>query len=97
VSNLPGVASPKQGGGKGRVTPSQKDLARSGRYTAPIPREKRHSPGWFPYAIIGLLVAGLVVIIGNYAGAMPGGVHDWYLIGGIVAIIGGLILATYYH
>jgi hypothetical protein len=89
------VANPKSG--SGRVTPSQKQATQSGRYTAPIPRERRHSPGWFPYAIIGLLVAGLVVIIGNYAGAMPGGTHDWYLIGGIGAIIIGLILATYYR
>jgi hypothetical protein len=94
-----GVPSSKSGSSGGRVTPSQKQVAqsRSGRYTPPIPRESRHSPGWFPFVIIGLLVVGLIVIIGNYAGAMPGGTHDWYLIGGIAAIIVGLVLATYYH
>ncbi|MHB8245286.1 MAG: cell division protein CrgA [Acidimicrobiales bacterium] len=90
------MASSKSGS-RGRVTPSQKEVVRSGRYTAPIPREKRHSPPWFPYAIIGLLVIGLIVIIGNYTGVLPGGVQDWYLVGGILSIIAGLILATYYH
>jgi hypothetical protein len=47
--------------------------------------------------IIGLLVAGLVLIIGNYAGIMPGGTDYWYLVGGIVAMVVGLILATTYH
>ena len=54
----------------GRVTPSKKQVVASGRYTAPIPRDKRHSPPWFPFVIIGLLVVGLVVIIANYAGAL---------------------------
>lgn len=80
----------------GRVTPSQRQVA-SGRYTAPIPRDRRHSPGWFPYVIIGLFIVGLVLIIANYAGALPGGVRDWYLIGGIGAIVVGLIMATYYR
>ncbi|HET9091409.1 MAG TPA: cell division protein CrgA [Acidimicrobiales bacterium] len=81
----------------GRATPSKKQAATSGRYTAPIPRDKRHSPAWYPFVIIGLLVVGLVVIIANYAGALPGGTHDWYLIGGIAGIVAGLILATYYR
>ncbi|MHB1986510.1 MAG: cell division protein CrgA [Acidimicrobiales bacterium] len=91
------MASAKPGS-RGRVTPSQKQIARQGgRYTPPIPREKRHSPSWFPFVLVGLLVLGLAVIIGNYANVLPGGTHDWYLIGGIAAIVAGLIMATYYH
>src|SRR5579875_4095708 len=94
--NPAGVPSSKPGS-TGRVTPSQKQTgastrSASGRYTPPIPRTQRQSPRWFPFVIIGLLVVGLVVIIGNYAGAMPGGTHDGYLIGGIAAIVVGLIL-----
>ena len=94
-----GVAPAKQTS-RGRVTPSRKQhqaAQRSGRYTAPIPREQRHSPPWFPYAIVGFLVIGLFLIIGNYIGIMPGGTSNWYLIGGIGGIIAGLIMATYYR
>ncbi|MGH9297145.1 MAG: cell division protein CrgA [Acidimicrobiales bacterium] len=83
----------------GRVTPSQKQRQQqgSGRYTAPVPKEVRQSPPWFPYVLIGLLVLGLLLIVGNYAGVLPGGTHNWYLLSGIGAIVVGLIMATTYH
>ncbi len=89
------MPSGKQRGG-GRVTQSPKKKA-AGRYTAPIPKKVRQSPPWYPYVLIGLLVVGLIVIIGNYAAFMPGGTHTYYLVIGIAAIVAGLVMATTYH
>ena len=47
--------------------------------------------------IIGLFVLGVLVVILNYAGALPGGVNNLWLIAAIAAIFVGLILATRYH
>lgn len=79
------------------MTPAQPKGAQSGRYTAPIPRERRHSPPWYPYVIVTLLVLGVITIIMNYAGILPAAPSSWYLIGGIAGIVAGLLLATYYH
>lgn len=57
----------------------------------------RRSPGWYPYVILFLIVAGILVIIGDYAGFMPSSPSTWYLVGGILGIIVGLGLATNYH
>ncbi|MGO9196578.1 MAG: cell division protein CrgA [Acidimicrobiales bacterium] len=93
------MARAKAGSGSGgRVTPSQRQVAQqSGRYTPPIPKAQRQSPRWFPYVIVGLMVLGLLTIIGNYVHILPGGTQNWYLLAGIAGIIGGLIMATYYH
>ncbi len=47
--------------------------------------------------IIGLFVLGVLVVILNYAGALPGGVNNLWLVAAIAAIFAGLILATRYH
>jgi hypothetical protein len=44
-----------------------------------------------------LLVIGLLVIVGNYVGIMPGGTSNWYLIGGLLAIVVGAMMATQYR
>jgi hypothetical protein len=85
-----GRATPK-GGVPGRQPVS------SGRYTPPIPRQVRHSPRWFPFVLLGFLVLGLLMIVLNYVNVLPGGTNNWYLIGGIGAIVVGLFMATFYH
>jgi len=75
----------------GRVTP------RSGRYTPPIPKDRRRSPAWYPFVLLFLLIVGLLMIVLNYVHVLPGGTSNWYLIGGIGAIIVGLTMATFYH
>ena len=69
----------------------------TGRYTPPIPRSVRRSPAWYPYVILTLVVVGILIIIGNYAGFLPDSPTTWYLVGGILGIVVGLGLATNYH
>ena len=47
--------------------------------------------------IIGLFVLGVLIVILNYAGALPGGVNNLWLVAAIGAIFVGLIMATRYH
>jgi hypothetical protein len=44
-----------------------------------------------------LLIAGLLLIVGNYVGILPGGTSNWYLIAGLVGIVIGAMMATQYH
>ncbi len=101
----PGKAQ-KKGRSSGRATPSAKAAAKSpstagsvqsSRYTPPIPKNAKTSPRWMGALIIGLFVLGVLVIILNYAGALPGGVNNLWLVAAIGAIFVGLILATRYH
>ena len=80
----------------GRATPPKsRDINK--RYTAPIPKSVRHSPRWFGPVLLALLIIGLLLIVGNYVGIMPGGTSNWYLIGGLVGIVVGAMMATQYH
>jgi hypothetical protein len=89
-------ATPKSG----RATPkggAAKQAPKPGRYTPPIPKEQRQSPRWFPGVLLGFLVLGLLTIVLNYVNVLPGGTNNWYLISGIVFIVVGLFMATFYH
>jgi len=44
-----------------------------------------------------LLIAGLFLIVGNYVGVLPGSPSNWYLIGGLIGIVVGAMMATQYH
>jgi hypothetical protein len=88
----------------GRVTPKggAKPVARaapaqSGRYTPPIPREYKESPRWVPVLLLTLLVAGMLTIVGNYLGLLPGGAQNGYLFLGLGLITAGFITATRYR
>lgn len=78
-----------------RVT--RNPAAVSGRYTPPIPREFKESPKIIPYLMFGLLGLGMLVIIINYMDVLPGGANNWYLLGGLVSITAGFIVATKYR
>jgi len=96
----PGRATKKS---SGRVTPSGKGGAaaagsvQSNRYTPPIDRSTKVSPRWFGFLIIGMFLLGVLVVILNYAGLLPGGVNNIWLVAAIGFIFVGLILATRYH
>ena len=99
TKDAPGRVTPKggpakrggSGGGAGRPSTS------SGRYTAPIPAEMRSSPRWYPIFILALFAVGLVGIMLNYLGILPGGASNVYLFIGLGFIVLGFVAATRWH
>ncbi len=94
----------------GRVTPkgtvssrrvTQKSggtsMQAQGRYTPPVPKEYKVSPTWVPVLMFTLLGVGMLMIVTNYMGILPGGANNWYLLVGLGLITGGFITATRYH
>jgi hypothetical protein len=68
----------------------------SSRYTPPIPQSVKVSPMWVPILMFTLLGLGTLVILVNYTGAIWA-TSNWYLLGGLVAILAGIVTATQYH
>jgi len=102
------ASTAKQGPGRaqkkgGRVTAPTKAAAggsgsvQSSRYTPPIDRSQKVSPAWLGVLIIGMFALGVLIVILNYAGLLPGGVNNAWLIAAIASIFVGLLLATRYH
>ncbi|MGH9103050.1 MAG: cell division protein CrgA [Acidimicrobiales bacterium] len=88
---------PRSNTRQGARRPAGKATASSGRYTPPIPRSVRHSPRWVPVLLLSFFVLGLILIVVNYLGVLPGGASNWYLLGGLVLICAGFVTATQYH
>ena len=99
----PGKAQKKGRSSGGRVTasakgaPSGSGSIQSSRYTPPIDRSQKVSPRWFGILIVAMFALGVLVVILNYAGLLPGGVNNAWLIAAIGFIFVGLLLATRYH
>lgn len=74
----------------------QKDKRR-GYTTPPTPKKRKASPRWYGFAILGTMGAGVLVIVLNYMGLMPGtggqaaGQYLWI---GLAAIALGFVGAT---
>jgi hypothetical protein len=88
--------SQKKGRSAGRTTaPGQK--VQSQRYTPPVPKNVKASSRWLGILILALFALGVLIVILIYAGLLPGGVNNLWLIGAIGSIFAGLLLATRYH
>lgn len=89
--------------GGGRVTPKGTRPVgaaapiSSPNYSAPTPQEWTESPKWVPILMFTLLGLGCLVIVCNYLGVLPGGADTWYLVVGLVLILGGIITATQFR
>jgi hypothetical protein len=94
-----GRTAPK--GGPTRRNADHVDHAGPGastRYTPPDPTRHMPSPRWIPAVMIMLLVLGLLVIFLHYVGLfLPGATSNWWLLGGLGLILGGIITATQYR
>ncbi len=92
----PGKAQKKGRSSGGRTTtPGQK--IQSQRYTPPVPKNVKSSSRWMGVLILILFALGVLIVILNYAGLLPGGVDNLWLIAAIGSIFAGLLLATRYH
>jgi len=67
-----------------------------GRVTKARPRGKDHSPKWYGALILALLIFGVLVIVLNYLGVLPGSTSAWWLVGGLATMFVGFFLATQY-
>jgi len=92
----PGRAQKKGRSTSGRVT-APNGSVQSNRYTPPIDRSQKTSPMWLGVLIIAMFGLGVLIVILNYTGLLPGGVNNTWLIAAIGAIFVGLLLATRYH
>lgn len=82
----------KKGTGKERPAPG------SGRYTPPLPKSAKRSPLWVPVAMFTLIGCGMVVIVANYLGLLPGGeAQNSDLILGLALMVGGFVMSTQYR
>jgi hypothetical protein len=95
TKDAPGRVTPK-GGGRATTTATSTRTT-TGRYTAPIPDEYRSSPWWVP-ALIGVFMgAGVLAIVLSYLSLLPASPSNWYLLGGLGAIVLGFVTATRWH
>jgi hypothetical protein len=74
----------------------------STRHTPPKPAGKKAgpSPRWVPVLMFALWGLGLMLIVLNYMGVLPGaadGGNGWYLVAGLVSILAGIMVATQYR
>ena len=72
--------------------------AKSSRYTPPTPKTKKQSKLWLPFTMFTCLVLGVIVLTGNYMELLPGGeVSNNNLLIGLVLLISGFVLSTFYR
>jgi hypothetical protein len=105
--------APAAGGSEGTkpdkvVPPKAKAKAKTAsqpapaRYTPSTPTtgKKGPSPRWVPVLMFALWGLGLLLIVLNYMGVLPGtadGGNGWYLVAGLVSILAGIMVATQYR
>jgi hypothetical protein len=80
-----------------KVAPADSRPAPSTRYTPPVPRHVKSSPIWVPILMFVLLGLGMLVILTNYLGVLPGDTSNAYLGIGLLLICAGIIVATQYR
>jgi hypothetical protein len=87
-----------QNSGRGAGEGSSGDGSAPSRRVSREPvRVSSGSPAWLPVVMFGLLAVGILVILLNYLGVLPGAPTNWYLLAGLGAILGGIIAATQYR
>jgi hypothetical protein len=59
--------------------------------------EKGPSPTWYVATMFGLMAVGIIVILLNYMGILPGQTNNWYLIAGLAMIGVGFAMTLNYR
>ena len=94
-----GRVTPKGGPVKThRVTTSDHAAAPSTRYTPPTHTHVAPTPWWVPVCMFGGFALGFLVIFLHYVNLLlPAGSSNWWLLGGLGLILGGIVAATQYR
>jgi hypothetical protein len=74
-----------------------KSKSKRNRYIPPPPKKRKPSPKWFGWLIIGVMGVGVLTIVANYMGLVPGTngtASQVYLFGGLGLIAVGFLLST---
>ena len=64
------------------------------RPSAAKPKALPPSKLWVPALMFALILLGVLVIVTNYFGMLPGGANNTFLLIGIAEVTGGFIVAT---
>jgi len=72
------------------------DAEARGRVTRRRPVNADHSPHWYGWLLIDLLLFGMMVITLNYLQVLPHSASAWYLAVGLASMFSGFYLATRY-
>jgi len=67
------------------------------RYTPPPPKKQAGSPPWVPTLMFSLFAVGIIVVVANYMGLLPGAQQNSYLLLGLGEITLGFIVAPMYR
>ena len=85
-----------------------KSKSKRRKYQPPPRKKRKPSPRWFGGLILGLMFAGVIVIVLNYLGVMPGftapfvhwavgsDTNNFYLLGGLGLIAAGFLATQWY-
>ena len=76
---------------KGRNTGSKKRP-----YVPPPPPKKKpkQSPKWFGFAVVGVMLLGILIIVLNYMNVFGGGYNPTFLFIGLGVVFAGFMMAT---
>ena len=83
--------------------PTSKGRKKAKRRPAPPPKKpdavkaKGPSPTWYVALMFGLMGIGVLVIVVNYVGVLPGGTDNKYLMAGLGAIAVGFGMTLNYR
>jgi hypothetical protein len=93
-----GRVTPKGGSPAKRKVDGSSSSEGSGRYTPPIPSHYRESGRAVPIIMFTFFAVGMLVIFLHYVDLiLPGAGSNWWLMVGLVSILGGIITATQYR
>jgi Cell division protein CrgA len=93
-----GRVTPKGGPTRKSSDTSHEGPAASTRYTPRSGTTHAPSPVWVPIVMLVLFLVGLLVIFLHYVDLiLPGAASNWWLLGGLGFILGGIITATQYR
>jgi hypothetical protein len=79
------------------VSTNRRKPQRNYTVAAPPAKEREPSPRWYAAVMFSLIGAGVLVIVINYMGFLPGGHNHNYIYLGAGGIAAGLVMALHYR